>query len=386
MNYDKYYQHLEDLTHDEQLIVLSGYISEGDWAGERHIETLTTPLTNILRNSDNLTDVSVVLYPGCFAPIHEGHLEALKIARRTIEAQTDETVVAGYFVPDHDDYVQRKTGDMRFDGPHRIQIAQAVTADSDWMDIDTWSALHASQSLNFTTLYDRFVEYLKHWLPELNVKVYLVFGEDNILFANAFIKHGNAVCVLRTESDPDRSKLLPDPEGRILYSNETPPVVSSSAVRKQTAKALPQVAEILGRNILGKDYVVRDDLQLTLEGTVLAGRHDEISRKLSTLIEAALPEDVVLKTIDVVKEIAAYTTDETTISLDPFWEGDYSLQVSRLFDVSSHQTQSRKHINRPGTPSLNTQLEAIPDGSYMLVDGDIVTGATTNTVETILNS
>lgn len=386
MTYDKYYQNLFDIDNNVELLIKSGWINEGNWEGELHLSQLTTPLTHIVRNSDNITDVSVLLYPGCFAPIHEGHLEAMKIARRTVEEQTGETVVAGYFVPDSDDYVQRKTGDERFDGPHRIQIAQAVTADSPWMDVDPWSALYATQSLNFTTLYDRFVAYVNQWLPHLNVKVYLVFGEDNILFANAFLNHGYAVCVLRTESDPDTSLLLPDVEHRTLYSTETPPVVSSSAVRKQKIRALPQVTDVLGRNMLGTDYILRDDLDIALRGTIFENDTRSISNKLFALLETAIPQDIVLKRIDVNHQLQSYTTQEKTISLDVFWHGDYDLQVSRLFDVSNHQTGSRKYINRPGSDSLEDQLNTIPDGSYMLVDDDIASGTTMTTIETLLNS
>jgi nicotinic acid mononucleotide adenylyltransferase len=386
MNYDKYYQNLFNINPSVDLLIKSGWINEGNWDGELHLEQLTTPLSNIIRNSDNITDVSVLLYPGCFAPIHEGHLEAMKIAKRTVEEQTGETVVAGYFVPDSDDYVQRKTGDIRFDGPHRVQIAQAVTADSSWMDVDSWSALHATQSLNFTTLYDRFIAYVEKWLPHLNVKVYLVFGEDNILFANAFLAHGHAVCVLRTESDPDTSLLLTDVENRTLYSTETPPVVSSSAVRKQKIRALPQVTEVLGRNVLGTDYVLRDDLELALQGTILENRTKQISTTLFSILEASIPEDVVLKRVNVREQLHNYVTDEKTISLDVFWHGDYDLQVSRLFDVSNHQIGSRKYINRPGSVSLEEQLDSIADGSYMLVDDDIASGTTMTTIETLLNS
>jgi nicotinic acid mononucleotide adenylyltransferase len=384
--YDKYFQNLFDLTQDETFLVQSGYLKEGSWDKNMHLNQLTTPLHNIIANSGTMKEVSVLLYPGCFAPIHEGHLEAMQIAKRTIEQQTNEIVVAGYFAPDHDDYVQSKTNDIRFDAPNRVQIIQSVISDSDWMEVEPWAALHATQSLNFTTLYDRFIKYLSKWLPDLTVKVYLVFGEDNILFANAYLKDGHAVCVLRAESNYDSSLLLEDIEKRTLYSTETPPPISSSAVRNKTIKALPEVSHILGRNLLGTEYILRDDLELALSDTIFHKNTQEISKKLYNILNKFIPENVTLSKVNVITQTKAFSSKEKTISLDPFWIGTYNLHISRLFNISDHQKHSSKYINRPGSPSLEEQLKLIPIDSYVLVDDDIASGTTMTTVETLLNS
>lgn len=384
--YDKYFQNLFDLTQDESFLIQSGYLQEGQWDKNMHLNQLTTPLHNIIINSENVKEVSVLLYPGCFAPIHEGHLEAMQIAKRTIEQQTNEIVVAGYFAPDHDDYVQSKTNDIRFDAPHRVQIIQSVISDSNWMEVEPWAALHATQSLNFTTLYDRFIKYLNKWLPDLTIKVYLVFGEDNILFANAYLKDGQAVCVLRTESNYDSSLLLEDIEKRTLYSTETPPPISSSAVRNQTIEALPEVSHILGRNLLGTEYVLRDDLELALSDTIFYKNTQEISKNLYNILEEFIPKNVTLNKIDVIPQTKSFSSSEKTISLDPFWTGTYNLQISRLFNVSDYQKHSSKYVNRPGSLALEEQLKLIPIDSYVLVDDDIASGTTMAIVETLLNS
>lgn len=386
MSYDRFYQHIWDLTNDQRLLGESGYISETAWDRKLDLKKLTTPLAKVIKNSVNQEKVSVILYPGCFAPIHEGHIEAMNIAKATIEEQTGEAVAAGYFIPDHDDYVQYKTGDPRFDSFNRIQIAQSVTSVSSWMDVDPWAALHASTALNFTTLYDRFSQYLKEWLPDLEVKVYLVFGEDNLLFQNAFVKHGYSVCILRPGSNPDRTKLLPDEDGRVLFSRATPPSISSSEVRKNAGIALHQVEKVLNREAGNSNYVLRDDLALSLDKTNFPLLQSEILLRLVNIFEQMIPSAVNLKVVNAVSQVESYKVEEPTISLDAFWSGAYNVGISRLFEVSDHQISSTKIVARPGFPPLDEQLRHIPKGSYCLVDDDISTGFTMSTVVELLRA
>jgi hypothetical protein len=63
------------------------------------------------------------------------------------------------------------------------------------------------------------------------------------------------------------------------------------------------------------------------------------------------------------------------ISLDACIDGDYSLALSRRFNVTSGERHAGL-FPRPGTAPLEDQITAIPPGSYLLMDDDIATGKT----------
>jgi nicotinic acid mononucleotide adenylyltransferase len=236
---DEYFQSLYNINPDMRFLAESGYVDDGGWKQEFNLDSNAPSTDRLKANAGDEKEVSVLIYPGCFAPIHEGHLEAMNIARRTVEEQTGEKVVAGFFAPDNDDYVQRKTNDLRFTDVKRIAIVKDLVKDNNWMEVDEWCALYASKALNFTTLYERLNQYLAIKLPELKVKLYIVFGEDNILFGNAFIGKGFGVCVKRDGVTSDSTKLIENKN--ILFSTEVPPAVSSTMVRKRFSEDTPYI-------------------------------------------------------------------------------------------------------------------------------------------------
>ena len=73
------------------------------------------------------------------------------------------------------------------------------------------------------------------------------------------------------------------------------------------------------------------------------------------------------------------------LSLDPFTEGEFSLGVSRLFELSGSQLKSIGLINRPGTDLLEAQIARIPKHVPLsLVEDDIGTGQTLSTIREML--
>lgn len=228
MKLDKYFQALYNQTGNIQDLIEAGWmdkILDVDF----NLNSSTTPIETIKGSAAE--EASVLFYPGCYAPVHEGHVGAMRLAKETVEA-TGETVVAGFFTPDHDDYIMRKTNnDERFIASNRIRILNETIKDDPWMHVDTWAALTAPTDLNFTTLYDRLDTYLKQHVPNKKVKIYMVFGGDNYLFANTFVEHGYGVCVGREGVNIDLQKVQPEAQQRVLFSQKACPNFSSSAIR-----------------------------------------------------------------------------------------------------------------------------------------------------------
>lgn len=363
---DKYYTSLLKVT-DMDTVVAAGWFDEGRSNGyDDGVQHYTTSLSKIAESEAK--EVAVLYYTGCFAPIHRGHLKVMRLAKETVEEQTGLPVVAGYFAPDHDVYSGTKTNNApEYNAAQRISLIQKDS--EEWMQVDSWPSLYAETSLNFTTLYDRFIRYVKKWLPEKNVRVYYVFGGDNYQFANAFIEHGHAVCVPRKGTTMDMTKILPT--ARTLWSAKESTDDSSTKVRA-ARKAEEE-----------RFYVLRNDLPLAFPVELPTLNRKQLEQKLEELLSAHSQYDVM--TVNVLEQLENFVSDVPFISLDCFLPAVHRLQLTRLFQAGDYQRYSKLHTNRAGTPPIEEQLKQIPQGTYDLVDDDIATGATMHAVATMLN-
>lgn len=78
---------------------------------------------------------AIVVFNGCFCPVHAGHVKALLDTKRKMEAGGKFKVVAGYFAVATDGYVRRK-----LEGPlqpwmtaaSRVDMCNAVARDVSW--------------------------------------------------------------------------------------------------------------------------------------------------------------------------------------------------------------------------------------------------------------
>jgi nicotinic acid mononucleotide adenylyltransferase len=374
MNMDRYYSNLLEQT-DMETVVGAG------WFDDKLTEPLnedlrfyTTALEQITRTNEK--EVAVLYYMGCFAPIHEGHITVMKLAKEAVEAQTGLPVVAGYYAPDHDAYVGTKTKDPAYKAAERVAYIQSHPEVEEWMHVDVWPALYAPKDLNFTTLYDRFNKYMKKWLPlDVKVKLYCVFGGDNYLFANAFSEYGYGVCVPRQGVEMDKTLLLPNE--RVIWSEKGSNDLSSTKVRAMLA------AENAKKANDDKFYVLRDDLELAFPKTPNTITGKIIAQALSILLRTHTGKNV--EVVDVMEQVEKFQTEKPFISLDCFLETEHKLELTRVFNASETQKFSKLHTNRTGTAPIEEQLLTIPEGVYDLVDDDIATGATMNTVASLLN-
>mmetsp|Transcript_99339 Transcript_99339/g.310025 ORF Transcript_99339/g.310025 Transcript_99339/m.310025 type:complete len:290 (-) Transcript_99339:301-1170(-) len=78
---------------------------------------------------------AIVVFNGCFCPVHAGHVRALEDTKRKLEADGKVRVVAGYFAVAPDHYVRKKLqGGLEpwMTAAARVELCRAVARDVGW--------------------------------------------------------------------------------------------------------------------------------------------------------------------------------------------------------------------------------------------------------------
>eukprot|EP00413_Alexandrium_margalefii_P022579 CAMPEP_0204567960 /NCGR_PEP_ID=MMETSP0661-20131031/36894_1 /ASSEMBLY_ACC=CAM_ASM_000606 /TAXON_ID=109239 /ORGANISM="Alexandrium margalefi, Strain AMGDE01CS-322" /LENGTH=229 /DNA_ID=CAMNT_0051575925 /DNA_START=42 /DNA_END=731 /DNA_ORIENTATION=+ len=79
---------------------------------------------------------AIVVFNGCFCPVHAGHVKALMDTKQKLEAHGNFHVVAGYFAVAPDNYVRRKVdGGLEpwMTSAVRVDLCKAVAEDVKWI-------------------------------------------------------------------------------------------------------------------------------------------------------------------------------------------------------------------------------------------------------------
>lgn len=109
------------------------------------------------------------IYTGAFCPFHEGHLDCIKKALKYV----------GFVIviPDHDEYVSKKTGGYMNAAQRCAYISDVLLKEglSDRVSVDISFSCMESNALNFTTIQNLCKE-------KYGTLPYILIGEDNISF------------------------------------------------------------------------------------------------------------------------------------------------------------------------------------------------------------
>ena len=372
---------------------------------------LCTPLFKArdrLRECDT-GPLAVLLTTGALCPIHPGHVEMMEQAKLALERQGVQ-VLAGYLSPSHDEYVLGKCGHQVPSAAHRLHLCRQAVLHSDWLMVDEWEALHASVALNFTDVIERLTRYLNRHLPCARpIRVYYVFGSDNARFALTFVERGQAVCVERPgfadrlQKYADHPLLRHNPRVTFL-SGVGLPDVASTQVRQGDFGLLTPPVRALWQDWQQTDpgsrparLFLRDEgewavqhwserlgsqplLQACQSFIRGVGEAVEQGFREAQLPDPPSPLELSVLCLDEQRQRALQRAQGADIlSLDPCMPGTVNLGVSRCFELCANEIRPGL-VARPGWPSLEEQLAAIPSGGYWLVDDDIATGHTMNEV------
>lgn len=356
---DPFYKDTFDYFKYEKDVVDAGWFDDGFDNIDYKLNLLTTPLGNIIQyieedNYDNLP-VAILLTTGGFAPIHQGHLDMMNLAKKHLENK-GYCVAGGYFSTSHDDYVLSKyNSSINIAAESRIELINDFIDDYGWLMSDPWEALFAPGAVNFTIVVDRLEKYLQKHLHHLGIKfkLFYVFGSDNYDFHKAFIKKGNCICVERVgyERNSFKSK-------RMVY------IKNKSFSSKLCSKDIRKL-----------DYLIRDDVSIpSLDSS-------KFKEGISNIIKCYTDHNPVWIDIESQQKIVD-EIEGPIINLDRVTTGGFKLDASRVFSISNAQkTPERIYANQNDVDKINSS-----DESYTVVDDDIASRYTIDVIcDEILN-
>lgn len=419
---DPIYRAALPLLRDYESLMTAGLFLETEIDTDRAITEVdlrwyTTPLNHVRRNFERTKasgrPKAILVTTGALCPVHEGHLHMMTTAHAAvINAGYD--VLGGFFSPSHDEYVALKCGSTALPAGHRLDLCRQACEESGWLTVDSWESLYAGRDVNFTRTCWRLKETMHRFFPEASIEVFYVCGGDNARFALSFVGSGGCVVVPRDSSCRERiQQIAAHPfvadNPRIIMLESVPlHAASSSAIRKGDTTHLGAnygqswkewSAATAPNSTRSARVKLRDEGErLTSIWDTLATQH-----KLSearTIFVAALCDALdlafsrtsspdlncrlhvtKLSLDEQIKKFGEYTS-APTISLDPFFPGEFNIGCSRYYELGASWIFHGIHA-RPGCPPLDEQIDSIPPGKYTLFDDDSATGSTIQAIKRI---
>lgn len=304
---------------------------------------------------------AVLLSTGGFHPVHAGHLQMMASARVAAE-RAGFDVVGGYLSPGHDSYLRMKCGPATIPAQQRLKEAAAATAESDWLSVDPWEAMHCRVAVNYTDVTARLEGYLRRHVDH-RLEVIYVCGADNARFAYAFTERGRCIVVGRPGAEPELQKWhtrLAE-HSRIIWVEGCHPAASRH-LRSIPTKPVARPRLVVR---LEDDRAVRT---LRLEGV----------REFQSSLLALLARHAEVRTAPLIDP----DPEPNVISLDAMLPAEHNFAISRVFAPGGYQALG--HVPRPFSASFGEQIARIPPGTYSLRDDDRVTGDTMKRVVALL--
>lgn len=334
--YDKY---------GEDYIINAGYFENEEQnnclTDEELIESLKflcTPLPDISQIKDNSI---ILLNTGCYNPLHEDHIEMMKLAKDGME-KLGFHVLQGYFAPDADTYVKTKTKTY-LNINQRCELISNMVNEYDWLNVDSWSGTFIPTDVNFTTIYRRLELYVERYLYK-HIPIYYVCGSDRANFSFTF---EDKTIIIERNYDYTDNGLDFHPNAKYFYP-KTPLTKSSTEIRKSWNVEKPEKSGLILR-VEEKNQIFQN---------ILNDYYKEIN------FEYQFKQNKVFSKIN-----------KNLISLDSLLRDRYSLEISRYFNLGG--CDFIKYDSRIGSTSLETQVSNIPkDLNYYLFDDDTYTGGT----------
>ncbi len=320
--------------------------------------------------SQPTTDYPVVLLStGAFAPIHEGHVEMMILAKKKLE-ESGREVIGGYMSPDNRVYLKEKSIDSYISDADRISACEKIVENIDWLMIDKTSVYY-----DVDQFFTKVIKRIKGQLPYKTTIAY-VYGSDKSYFSMMLTEENIGVCVERGiakdsfESDKD-----------IQFQNVVY-VKGGEHLNKQSTDIRKLVKE---KPIQEKSkYIIRNDLEFLVPKTEAL---DRFTKTIQKLIQERVPENVCVEIQDAAEQIEKARkklNGRKCISLDVHFKGNHDIELTRLFDVCDGQLRSKKLISR-SKESILTQIKRIPKGDYVLVEDDSATGETIRRIKSLLS-
>lgn len=352
-------------------IIKAGYFEENIVA-DYDLNNLCTPFTH-LKPLDNKQNV-VLVSTGAFSPVHNGHLSMINKAKQIL-TENDYNVIGSYLSPCNYEYLISK-GNTKLKNSERINHLQEKLIETD-IKLDLWE-YSLADTVNFTTVIDRLEKYLQKHVAK-NITVIYVYGMDNVDFYKCFEGIKPSVCVYRETDNIYLEKfnnLIDNPNIYLVEDNEYADLASSKINFEHN------------QEIKHKDFLIRNEQTSVLDylNRDFKAEHIEFSHEVKKLFARTTGFNIDL--INVSKQQKQAKIDlknKTTISLDNFYHGDYNLQISRVFEISSYQNKPKYLTNSPYSEKIENQIADIGKlKRATIVDDDSVSGNTLRYIDELL--
>ncbi len=326
-----------------------------------HTNLLCTPI-NFLK-STNDKPKCVLISTGAFSPLHSGHIEMMIEAKKVLSKDYD--VLGGYISPGHDEYIKQKTGKEWIPIHDRLDYANDLIKQYDWLVMDPWEGVFAPGAVNFTSVVYRLSLYLKKHYKE-DVTIFFVCGGDNCRFSKAFENCEGFGTVVVTRPGYEINYEYYDIEN--AYYAKCNNTNSSTKIRKKGFKIKPKASQLKLR--------ISDDYHEILTCNILKKYFPVVSTiKIYTQINAWFNN---IKYID---EKQIINLDEKTNFKN---RRNNNLNISRLYDLYGQKQLGYTH--RPKTNCLTKQITdfELNSRNVYLLDDDIFSGNTMKYTENLL--
>ena len=225
------------------------------------------------------------------------------------------------------------------------------------------------------------------------IKVVYVFGGDNSEFMYCFENKGIGVCIEREGYSKIFNEMKQKFTGKNNFFINNKSIVStysSRTIRKKETYSLTEKDYCTDDG----EYVIRDEGLIPLHNykeiideNILENARRYFLEDLKKLFSDCFENKLNIKTIDMKKQLEIAENilyNKNTISLDTYYKGKYNIETSRLFDISDVQKKYINLIGRIGFDSIESQINKIDEGNYILVDDDSATGKTIREVMGLL--
>lgn len=358
-----FFKNSEDLP---EIMKRSGFIKEPrtgyDSIVLKNYDIISMPLNNNF-NKNN----AIIVTTGSFSPMHEGHVQSMVIAKEYVE-KMGYNVIQGVVSLSHDAYVSFKNkGVAKRHISERTMLAYEKIeqmGQSDWLKVDRMEGEMLSCAVNFSTVLKRIYEYTKYHLSIEDLTVFYVYGSDNADFSNAFIGNDiyHGICIEREGYNFNIVKNRLKEERNIHFVENNSIYKDYSSTKIRNGKTIN-----ICKNEDKKIYLVREN-----------GSNASFNTHLKMILEKYLDNNIevrLFKTPEVYLE-------ENIISLDKFVKGNFNIDTSRLFEISSYQRKANGMTSL--SIDLNKQIARIPEGIYKLLDDDSVSGYTIEKIKQAL--
>jgi nicotinic acid mononucleotide adenylyltransferase len=357
---DQYYSELYN-EYGYDFIQKAGYFEDNSKLNYNINNSLNIDCTPIHFISKNLpNNPCILLTTGSFCPIHKGHVDMMLKAKEAVELKGF-NVIAGYFAPDHDEYIKSKLGEESIPFHYRMKYILDMIKDIEWLTVDPWAGVFRTVDINFTDIIYRLELYIeKHF--GIKIPIIFVCGADRANFAKTF-KNKGYCCVVGRNTYKYDEQLKGLSEDRIFFINKDDNY-SSTDIRKNNKweyknknLKLRMVKDPRSYKILKLLYENFQEIDVKF----VQDQHNQIFKRFGR----------------------SYKKNKNLISLDSMTELNYNIFISRNYD--NFGIKQLGFTNRPNSLKLEEQLKNIPDNqSYILCDDDIHTGSTMNYVEKLL--